>query len=97
MWYYFSVKNIFRQNKKEVFYIISIEELELKYQEIIKNKGVHIDKTNRALSSLMSQIERDYNFPLVESALSKEQKESEIYKLYLKISNARNFEDSFYN
>jgi len=45
----------------------------------------------------MSQIERDYNFPLVESALSKEQKESEIYKLYLKISNARNFEDNFYN
>ena len=45
----------------------------------------------------MSQIERDYNFPLTESSLSKEQKESEIYKLYLKISDARNFEDSFYN
>ncbi len=45
----------------------------------------------------MSQIERDYNLPLIESNLSKEQKESEIYKLYLKISNARNFEDTFYN
>lgn len=97
MWYYFSVKNIFRQSKKEVFIIKSAEELELEYKEIIKNKGVHIDKTNRALSSLMSQIERDYNLPLTESSLSKEQKESEIYKLYLKISNARNFEESFYN
>ena len=97
MWYYFSDKNIFRQSKKEVFIIKSAEELELEYKEIIKNKGVHIDKTNRALSSLMSQIERDYNLPLTESSLSKEQKESEIYKLYLKISNARNFEDSFYN
>lgn len=45
----------------------------------------------------MSQIERDYNLSLTESSLSKEQKESEIYKLYLKISNSRDFEDNFYN
>ena len=74
----------------------TVEELELELNKILKSKS-HIDTKNKALSSLMSQIERDYNFPLVDAKFTQEQRESEIYKLFFKISNSRDFSDSFYN
>ncbi len=77
--------------------MIKLEELRNNYQEIISNDKLHIDAKNKALSSLMSQIERDYNFHLVDAKFTQEQRESEIYKLFFKISNSRDFSDSFYN
>ena len=74
----------------------TVEELELELRNILASNS-HIDTKNKALSSLMSQIERDYNFPLVDAKLSQEERESEIYKLYIEISNSRDFSDSFYN
>ena len=74
-----------------------LEQLKSDYLEILSNKKLHIDVKNRALSSLMSQIERDYNLPLESSKLTEEQKTSEELKLYIKISNSRDFSDSFYN
>ncbi len=77
--------------------MIKLEELRNNYQEIISNDKLHIDAKNKALSSLMSQIERDYNLPLIESKLTQEQREGQIYKLYLKISNSRDFNNPYYN
>lgn len=75
----------------------TLEELRNNYQEIISNDKLHIDAKNKALSNIMSEIERDYNFPLVDAKFTQEQRESEIYKLFFKISNSRDFSDSFYN
>ncbi len=77
--------------------MIKLEELRNNYQEIISNDKLHIDAKNKALSSLMSEIERDYNFPLESSKLSQEQRESEIYKLYIEIGNSRDFSSPWYN
>ena len=74
----------------------TVEELEIDLKNILASDR-HIDAKNKALSSLMSQIERDYNFPLVDAKFTQEQRESEIYKLFFKISNSRDFSDSFYN
>lgn len=75
----------------------NMKELEVKFNEIKSDDKLHIDIKNRALSSLMTEIERDYNFPLMGNDLTEGQLNSEIYKLYLDISNARNFENSYYN
>ena len=40
-----------------------LEQLKSDYLEILSNKKLHIDAKNRALSSLMSQIERDFKDP----------------------------------
>lgn len=75
----------------------SYEELKQEFNKIILDTKSHIDVKNKALSSLMSQIERDYNLPLIESKLTQEQREGQIYKLYLKISNSRDFNNPYYN
>lgn len=75
----------------------SYEELKQEFNKIILDTKSHIDVKNKALSSLMSQIERDYNLPLIESKLTQEQREGKIYKLYLKISNSRDFNNPYYN
>ncbi len=75
----------------------SYEELKQEFNKIILDTKSHIDTKNKALSSLMSQIERDYNLPLIESKLTQEQREGQIYKLYLKISNSRDFNNPYYN
>ena len=74
-----------------------LEQLRNDYQEIISNNTLHIDTKNRALSSLMSQIERDFNLPLESSKLTEEQRTSEELKLYIEISNSRDFTDPYYN
>ena len=74
-----------------------LEQLRNDYQEIISNNTLHIDAKNRALSSLMSQIERDFNLPLESSKLTEEQRTSEELKLYIEISNSRDFTDPYYN
>lgn len=74
----------------------TVEELELDLKKILESNS-HIDIKNKALSSLMSEIERDYNFPLSDEKFTQEQRESKIYKLFFKISNSRDFTDSFYN
>ena len=74
-----------------------LEQLRNDYQEIISNNTLHIDTKNRALSSLMSQIERDFNLPLESSKLTEEQRTSEELKLYIEISNSRDFTDPWYN
>ena len=74
-----------------------LEQLKSDYLEIISNKKLHIDVKNRALSSLMSQIERDFNLPLQSSGLTEEQRTSEELKLYIEISNSRDFTDPWYN
>ena len=66
-----------------------LEQLKSDYQEIMSNKKLHIDAKNRALSSLMSQIERDFNLPLESSKLTEEQRQSKEFKLYLEIARAR--------
>ena len=73
-----------------------LEQLKSDYLEIL-NKKLHIDAKNRALSSLMSQIERDFNLPLESSKLTEEQRTSEELKLYIEISNSRDFTDPYYN
>jgi hypothetical protein len=65
--------------------------------EILSNKKLHIDAKNRALSSLMSQIEWEFNLPLESSKLTEEQRTSEELKLYIKISSSRDFTDPWYN
>lgn len=42
----------------------TVEELELDLKKILESNS-HIDIKNKALSSLMSEIERDYNFPYI--------------------------------
>ncbi len=74
-----------------------LEQLKSDYLEILSNKKLHIDAKNRALSSLMSQIERDFNLPLESSKLTEEQRTSEELKLYIEISNSRDFTDPYYN
>ena len=74
-----------------------LEQLRNDYQEIISNNTLHIDAKNRALSSLMSQIERDFNLPLESSKLTEEQRTSEELKLYIEIINSRDFTDPYYN
>ena len=74
-----------------------LEQLRNDYLEIISNNTLHIDVKNRALSSLMSQIERDFNLPLTSAALTEEQRTSEELKLYIEISNSRDFTDPYYN
>ena len=74
-----------------------LEQLKSDYQEILSNKKLHIDTKNRALSSLMTQIERDFNLPLQSSGLTEEQRTSEELKLYIEISNSRDFNNSYYN
>ena len=73
-----------------------IKELEIKFNEIKSDDKLHIDIKNKALSSLMTEIERDYDFPLMGNKLSEEQLNSDIYKLYLEISNARDFQNCYY-
>ena len=77
--------------------MIKLEELRNNYQEIISNDKLHIDVKNRALSSLMSQIERDFNLPLESSKLTEEQRTSEELKLYIEISSSRDFTNPWYN
>ena len=86
-------KGVLKMEKKRFI----LEQLKSDHLEILSNDKLHIDAKNKALSSLMSQIERDYNFPLVDAKFTQEQRESEIYKLFFKISNSRDFSDSFYN
>ena len=74
-----------------------LEQLRNDYLEILSNKKLHIDTKNRALSSLMSQIERDFNLPLESSKLTEEQRTSEELKLYIEISNSRDFTGPYYN
>ena len=74
-----------------------LEHFKNAYLEILSNKKLHIDAKNRALSSLMSQIERDFNLPLESSKLTEEQRTSEELKLYIEISNSRDFTDPYYN
>ena len=74
-----------------------LEQLKSDYQEILSNKKLHIDVKNRALSSLMSQIEWEFNLPLESSKLTEEQRTSEELKLYIEISNSRDFNNSYYN
>ena len=74
-----------------------LEQLKSDYQEIISNKKLHIDVKNRVLSSLMSQIERDFKLPLESSKLTEEQRTSEELKLYIEISSSRDFADPWYN
>ena len=73
--------------EKEREYII--KQMESDLQEIISRNDLHIDVRNKALSSLMTQLEGLY-------PKSIDDKESDIHKLYIKISSARNFEHSFY-
>ncbi len=86
-------KGVLKMEKKKFI----LEQLKSDYQEIISNKKLHIDVKNRALSSLMSQIERDFNLPLESSKLTEEQRTSEELKLYIEISNSRDFNNSYYN
>lgn len=73
-------------NEKEFI----LDQVESDYLDIISNDKIHIDIKNKALSYLMTRLEGLYPKSL-------EDKETEVYKLYIKISNARNFEHSFYN
>ncbi len=68
-----------------------LEQLKSDYLEILSNKKLHIDVKNRALSSLMSQIEWEF------SKLTEEQRTSEELKLYIEISSSRDFTDPWYN
>ena len=77
--------------------MIKLEELRNNYQEIISNDKLHIDAKNKALSSLMSQIEWEFNLPLESSKLTEEQRTSEELKLYIEISSSRDFADPWYN
>lgn len=86
-------KGVLKMEKKKFI----LEQLKSDYQEIISNKKLHIDAKNRALSSLMSQIERDFNLPLESSKLTEEQRTSEELKLYIEISSSRDFTDPWYN
>ena len=86
-------KGVLKMEKKKFI----LEQLKSDYLEIISNKKLHIDVKNRALSSLMSQIERDFNLPLQSSGLTEEQRTSEELKLYIEISNSRDFNNSYYN
>jgi hypothetical protein len=86
-------KGVLKMEKKKFV----LEQLKNDYQEIISNNTLHIDAKNRALSSLMSQIERDFNLPLESSKLTEEQRTSEELKLYIKISSSRDFTDPWYN
>ena len=86
-------KGVLKMEKKKFI----LEQLKSDYQEIISNKKLHIDVKNRALSSLMSQIEWEFNLPLESSKLTEEQRTSEELKLYIEISNSRNFNNSYYN
>ena len=75
----------------------SYEELKQEFNKIILDTKSHIDTKNKALSSLMSQIERDYNLPLESSKLTEEQRTSEELKLYIEISSSRDFSSPWYN
>ena len=86
-------KGVLKMEKKKFI----LEQLKSDYQEILSNKKLHIDAKNRALSSLMSQIERDFNLPLESSKLTEEQRTSEELKLYIEISSSRDFTDPCYN
>ena len=86
-------KGVLKMEKKKFI----LEQLKSDYLEIISNKKLHIDTKNRALSSLMSQIERDFNLPLESSKLTEEQRTSEELKLYIEISSSRDFTDPWYN
>ena len=86
-------KGVLKMEKKRFI----LEQLKSDYQEILSNDKLHIDVKNRALSSLMSQIERDFNLPLQSSGLTEEQRTSEELKLYIEISNSRDFNNSYYN
>ena len=74
-----------------------LEQLKSDYQEILSHKKLHIDVKNRALSSLMSQIEWEFNLPLESSKLTEEQRTSEELKLYIEISSSRDFTNPWYN
>ena len=86
-------KGVLKMEKKKFI----LEQLKSDYLEILSNDKLHIDVKNRALSSLMSQIERDFNLPLQSSGLTEEQRTSEELKLYIEISNSRDFNNSYYN
>ena len=86
-------KGVLKMEKKKFI----LEQLKSDHLEILSNKKLHIDAKNRALSSLMSQIERDFNLPLESSKLTEEQRTSEELKLYIEISNSRDFNNSYYN
>ena len=86
-------KGVLKMEKKKFI----LEQLKSDYQEILSNKKLHIDVKNRALSSLMSQIEWEFNLPLESSKLTEEQRTSEELKLYIEISSSRDFADPWYN
>lgn len=86
-------KGVLKMEKKKFI----LEQLKSDYLEILSNDKLHIDTKNRSLSSLMSQIERDFNLPLQSSGLTEEQRTSEELKLYIKISSSRDFTDPWYN
>jgi hypothetical protein len=67
--------------------LITIEE---NFIKIINSKDSW-DKKNQSLSFLMTQIEKFYKIPLSSVDLSEEKKNSEEFKLYLKISSSRKF------
>ena len=86
-------KGVLKMEKKRFI----LEQLKSDYLEIISNKKLHIDVKNRALSSLMSQIEWEFNLPLESSKLTEEQRTSEELKLYIEISSSRDFTNPWYN
>ena len=86
-------KGVLKMEKKRFI----LEQLKSDHLEILSNDKLHIDTKNRALSSLMTQIERDFNLPLQSSGLTEEQRTSEELKLYIEISNSRDFNNSYYN
>lgn len=61
-------KGVLKMEKKKFI----LEQLKSDYLEIISNKKLHIDTKNRALSSLMSQIERDFNLPQLKNLIQVE-------------------------
>lgn len=74
-----------------------LEQIEMDYQELMENKGLHIDDKNKVLSYLMSQLEDKFNIPMLTKFLTEEQKASPELELYIKIANSRNYEDDYYN